>query len=374
MNKKNIEETTGEQSTIFTEPEKINDSRESIFKKPAVKAVCILLVLAIAAAASYIVIKVIPDKKDGKDINSKISATSVSIDSVESVTRITPKGETRFYREANTSAASSSRKYNWYIEGIEKEKTEDTAVYNFVKLAAELKGVKQKETKDSVYGFDKSECTVNVSGSEKQYSIILGNQIGKGRYAKITGSFSGVYIIDSSAAEIFLDDEIAFVNITPYSAAKFSTDISAYKNSGGKLERFDTLTVSGKNYPEPMVFTMNGDALMSDTDPYIMISPKNARAVNVENFLILFTGTLGVDGAYSFYDSAEYRSEFGLDDPDITVTLSVGGEEKSFSFKAQEEGLYAAVGGDVDMIRKVKAENLLFIGTTVDDYCNINAR
>ena len=79
-----------------------------------------------------------------------------------------------------------------------------------------------------------------------------------------------------------------------------------------------------------------------------------------------------VAGAYSYDVSSASLEKFGLNNPDLTATMTVGSKTITYKFTLQEDGDYAAVGSGSKLIHRVAASNLsaLMGYETVDFYEN----
>ena len=141
-----------------------------------------------------------------------------------------------------------------------------------------------------------------------------------------------------------------------------------YTDDDGALASFDTITLTGKNFPEKVVLAPNTDENLSTYAAYMTISPTRRIAENVDGIFDLFKSGVSVSGAYSFDTSASARKKLGLDNPDLTAEIKIGSFTETYLFKQQEDGDYAVWYNGAKLIKKVSESSLSFIDYKVNDY------
>ncbi len=352
--------SNSEESTVFSAPEEHNDRKSGKWKKP-VSIIIGILIAGILCGSIYAIIKVLPDKKGEETFSAKqiIKMETSDINDFS----ITGKQETlEFYsKEENGNT-------NWYIKGIEEEKIGLIRSRNFVEAICDISGKAVESGDDSAFGFSDSDCIIKINAKDKKYTLTVGNELSNGSYLKVEGEGAGNYIIDSEKAVAIKKSALDFANADSYKIATFKTDVSAYKDEGGALVKYDSLSLSGKKFNETYTFLMNNEESTKETCSEIMVSPEKHYAQNVSPLKELFTDATGVNGAYSFNDTEEDLKQFGLDNPDFVISLTVGSETKWFKFTEMDDTFCSAVSDDFHMVRKVKKEDLPFIAFSGNDY------
>lgn len=355
MDKK--EENRLEQSTIFSAPMPHNDKPSSHTRKRVLTAAALCLGLVLSIAVLYTVIRFSPKSDNQTEANKSVTAIlcdQTQIDHIEY-----QRVDDTFTLRRTDIAGYNSDGFAWVLDDIEAEKQDKDTANNLATTLCNLKGIKMQEADDTLYGFVNSEAVIRLimeNGSD--YTVTVGNLIGDERYVKVSGENAGVYRIDNEQAEKIVLEKLDFASKTAYSIASFTTDVSAYKSSAGALERFDSLSLLSKDYSRELVFIMNEDTATAVYSKYLLSSKENYYTQNADKVFSLFTDTLYVSGAYSYFDDETSVAQFGLLDPDITVKIRVGSEEKWFKFKAIDEEYCAVLSDDRHMITKVKKDNI----------------
>ena len=93
-----------------------------------------------------------------------------------------------------------------------------------------------------------------------------------------------------------------------------------------------------------------------------------ANDENVSAAFKLFTDNLAVAGAYSYDIDDKSLAAVGLDNPDLIVSLTVGGETKTFKIAYVDDEYCAVINDSSIMIRKVARSNIAFAGATSESF------
>ncbi len=372
-----------EQSTVFSTPPEHNDYKENVTKKRVLTLVGAVLGVAAAVGCIFAAIKLIPDKKSGTDKNSEVSVISETASKITGLSVASKDDSAEFYFEKNEETTSSEtvstnlpstgsdsgESITWYMKDIEKRKVDSSLIRNFADSAVSLKGVPLESGEDALFGFDDPAYTVAVKTEENEYTVVFGDEMASGgRYMKVSGGADGIYSASADTVKALCKKSIDFASKTAYSQVEFKTDTSEYRNSGGALERFDSLTVSGTRYGGTYKFVMNDNAVTKNSVPYLVVTPQNAYAGNVDTLMKLYTDSLGVEGGYSYTATDSDLKEYGLDDPDYQFVLNIKGEEKTFKISITDSEYCAVLSDDFPMIRKVKIKYLPFKDLKTGDF------
>ena len=349
-------------SSIFDAPTVHNDKQKGN-KSRVITAVSVFLVLLVVLGGFFLSKKLIPEKKKNDTLDPK-PILSIKEKDLESVYYHLKDADFTFKTESIEGYNNDG--YVWKIVSLESEKQNFSVNNDFVSALCTLSGIKMVDENDKLYGLSAPFATVTLKTKDNNYTVIIGSDTGTDRYIKVEGKTNGVYRIDEETVKAIGIDKYGFATTDPYKIANFTSDVSAYKSSAGALITFDTLSFYSKEAGETLVFIP--DKSNSENDSYLISSKNNAKARNVDLLFGLFTDTLYIDGVYSYFDSEEDISAFGLDSPDFEVKLTVAGEEKWFRFKKMDENSFAVLSDDRHLITKVSAENIPFSNLTSRDF------
>ena len=338
------------ESTIFTAPKKHNDSPKKKSKKWLV-LLCSALGLAVVAGAVFGVIKLIPEKKEDKaQIDQTVTAVKVNEDSITSV-KISESGDTsELYKAEGTTL--------WYLKGIEQEKISTDKTKEYITAISKITAHSVEGGDDAAYGVDNPRFRVDVASAEGDYTILIGNEYGDGTYIKIEGEKTAFYSVDSDTSSALCKGALAFASIENYAPVEFESDVSAYRDPGGALISFDTLTVSGEKMGGSFVFAPSADEHTKERAPYVIKSQNNVSAGNIDPLVKMFTDTVSVIGAYSYTADEQSIKAVGLDKPDYELYLRIGNECKWYKIKQVDDEHSAVITDAMNMVRKCTTKYL----------------
>ena len=166
-----------------------------------------------------------------------------------------------------------------------------------------------------------------------------------------------IYIVSGEMWESLNFDLLDFASTDSMSTFADNGENTEYF-SNGTLSSFDKLVVTGKKFPEQVIIEKSNDKNISDYMPYVVTSPSDRMADNLESVMTLFQKGVSVSGAYSYDTKPETLQKFGLSNPDLAFEMSVGKENISYKFALQEDGNYAAIHNDSKLVHKVDASVL----------------
>lgn len=369
-----VETISEESSTIFSAPvEHSKKAKDSNKKKRWPVVISCLLAVAILAGGTVAVIKLIPEREEKTSSTpsvEEIEVLSHSRDDLKSITVNNKNGSFKLYPETtNTSGESNSSITNWYLDGYEKDVVSTSSIASIVSSVASI-DASREVTKLSAAdcGLETPTITVDIiTTDDKQFSVLIGSESPdkSGYYLKLSDS-DKIYVVDSSVQSTL---EFTALSLADNSSMPgISTDDTDYFNSETGLITFDSLEISGKNFPKPLYIVPNNDDVISPYAQFVITSPEERIAENVDKVFNIFNSGVGVSGAYSFDVSANSLAAVGLDKPDFTATMKIKDISHTFKFKLQEDGCYAAVCDGAKVIKKVDASSLEFIDYTTTDF------
>ena len=384
--KENIEETTEptltpeeEGSTVFSDPAEHKKTAVKQKKRLLPKVIAAVLAVAVLAGGTVAVIKLIPEREEDTSTPSieTISVLDMKSDDFKSVTVTNENGTFKLYsvEETETSdssdTSSSEPTVNWYLDGYDREVIDSSAAGSIAGYAASLEAVREVTSKSTAdCGLENPTVKADVVKNDgSEFSILVGSESpdNTGTYVKLSTE-EKIYITETDLKGNFTFDALSLAETGSVPGITVTDDMKDYKGDDGALSSFDTITITGKNYPEKVVLAPNTDENLSAYAAYMTVSPTKRIADNVDGIFGLFKSGVSASGAYSFDTSASARKNLGLDNPDLTATIKVGSVTQTYSFKQQEDGDYAVWYDGAKLIKKVSASNLSFIDYKVNDY------
>ncbi len=380
----NLEETVEEDafSTVFSNPTVHNRTAENKKRKKRLPIVIAsLLAVAVLVGGTVAVIKLIPEKEEetsSTPVIEDITVLEKKADDFKTVTITNKNGSFKLYSEttvtesdSSDSSSSTTETVNWYLDGYSKELVNSSSLGTVASAAANISASREvKERSVADCGLDNPTLKVEVVPKEGEgYTILFGSESPDktGYYLKLSNS-DKIYVVGSDVYASFEFVALDMANTDSIPAFTVTDDMTDYKDDSGKLIKFDKMTVSGKNFPQPVIIEANTDEKLADYAAFVVTSPTRRIAENVDDLLTMFQSGVSASGAYSFDTSASSLSKFGLNNPDISIVVEVKGKKQSYKFSLQEDGNYAAWTDGIKLIKKVDASSLSFANYTTKDF------
>lgn len=372
----NKENADAEFSTIFADPTAHSDKEKKSKNKNKIRIIAGLLAVVVLVGAIFGVKKWLPEKQ-GDDIATIPTEKVYAVNSaaIKEVIITNASDTLRIYREAvATSIENNSQTATvTLLDGYDNELIDTASLEQIITSVSSLDAYGKYEADDlAAYGLDKSEITVKVVTNEGEFTV---------NYGSDTSDHTRCYALVSSAPEtVFVvgANSKASVNVTAFDLA-ISTGIAAiektdknekYFDEEGKLSTFDSIVLSGKRFPNAITFKPNTDDSFSSYASFITTTPQKRIATKVEELRDLFGTVTSSSSCVSFDKSAESLKKFGLDDPDIVVTMNIAGETYTYYIAAQEgtnSNFYVTASND-KLIRTVPITNLPFANYKEKDF------
>ena len=382
-NTENIDVGEDGASTVFSDP--VDHKKTAARKKRPLLPIIISAVLAVAvlAGGTVAVIKLIPEREDDTSTPSveTIKVLDKSSDDFKTVTVTNKSGTYKLYSEeekeessssSSSSAASSSTvKTVWYLDGYAKDVINSSSVSSIVSSAASVTASREVTAKSAAEcGLESPAVKADfVTKDGAEFSLLIGGESpdGTGIYIKLSTD-DKIYINDSSIDSSLEFDALSLAATDSIAGVPTSDLSSDYKDDNGDLSSFDSITLTGSNFPEKLIIAPNTDKNLSTYAAYMTTSPTKRIADNVDGIFGLFKSGVSVSGAYSFDTSVSTRKKLGLDNPELTAEIKVGSLTQRYSFKKQEDGGYAVWYDGAKLIKKIDASSLTFIDYKVNNY------
>lgn len=380
---------TEEMSTVFSNPITHKKSAEDKKKFNRIYIILsVILAVAILVGGTIGIVMTIDKRDDGTTSEPTVSEMKVPLlsDDVKeidpyTITNVSVTNQSGSYKlysvKEKDTTSSSSRVVNWYVDGIERDLIDTYSTADIVMSLSDITAFKEitaKSSKDC--GLDEPQATAVLTfETGENVEILLGNKSldGSGSYLKIRDK-DKIYLVDSSVTNTFLSDVYNLANSDPIGNFPVTSDMGDYLGSDGLLGRFEKLTITGKNFPQPVVIEEQPNEQLVDLVGYITTSPTNHVADGINEIFTAFKSGINVSGTYSFDKSDASIKKFGLDNPDFVATAEVQGVKHTIKFKEQPTAeddskvYYAVISDDSKLIQKVNVESIPFVKQVTKDF------
>lgn len=374
------ETVSDEESTVFSAPIEHNDKVvKKNGKKRITSIIAACLAVAILIGGTIAVIKLIPEMSDEETSSSVFEdITVIDTDSTAftTVTVTNSNGEFKFVTQqitaTNDDGETETTDY-WCVEGVDITKLSNTSMNSIISAAASVTAIREITTKTaSECGFDNPKIKVKVeSDGHDPYTILIGDESpdGLGSYLMVEG-IDTIYVAPETAFSSFEFSLLDLADKTSIPATTFTTDTSDNKSEDGAYAYFDSLTLSGTLFPNMITIINNPE----DTDSaalvqYLITTPieRYANADNLTSIVNLFSNEIAVAGSYAFDITDATLKEFGLDNPDAVVSMTIDGESRTFKISKVDDEYCAVIYDGAVMIRKVSASAFAFLSLKPED-------
>lgn len=318
------------------------------------------LILAAILAASALYLKQVSLPGRDRQRTERMAFSRLASDSIGSVEVVTADGEPKSYTLDQQDASGSRTKVNgstWTFRGVEGAVLDKTEIDGLVSglSALEVEGpLDERETgyDVSVFGLDRPSLalTIHEKGGERT-EVAFGkkNEYLSKRYVKISGRKG-----------IFLADEERFSGVN-----KSSFDIRSKTPFAFVDSDIRAVTISSKVGRVKLEQNVVGSWKIVEPSPL----PASAEAVGVA-----LKALKGLRVTEFLDHASERQSEFGLDSPAVTLSLSFreGIEPREVSYKISEKQQGAAVASFVsasttDTVYKLAASPVSQLAMSTND-------
>ncbi len=352
--------------------------KKALLKRQITTIIALVIALALLIGGTVAVINLIPEKSDeGDDTSSSLftdfTLISHELTDTKSVTVTNSNGTTKFVSRVEKSAESGEDETFWAIDGVSTDFVDSSEIEVVIKAAISVTAKRTiTEKTASECGFDEPKYTAYVEGEGfDPYTIYVGydSPDQTGTYLMVSDDKT-VYLVYDTALLSFDFEPIDFASTEKIPATSFKTSIAAYCDDEGTLETFDTLTITGKKFPEAISFVPNTDTTLSNYLGYVISSSNNryADSGRVIPIFKYFSEGLSTAGAYSYDVTSQSLAKYGLNNPDAVVTISVAGEKHTFKFSMIDDTHCAVVNDASQYIRKVALSDAAFLEYSEKDF------
>lgn len=374
----NTDDTDAE-STIFSAPVEHKDRVRNNTAKKVIMLIAVVLSVTILVSGTLLIKKFVPEKEDDTSSDSLFDEITVFDNDSSTFTNVeitNSNGTFNFTTQEITSTddeGETTTTTYWTVENIDISKLSNTTMNSIVDSTASITALSEITTKTaSDCGFDEPKIKVSVtSNSIDPYTVLIGDESPDklGYYLKLEGD-DKIYLVEESAFSSFEFSLLDLADKTSIPATTFNADTSENKTEDGTYAYFDSLKISGKQFPE--ILTIKNNPGETDSDaliPYIITTPieRYANSENLSPFVYLFSEEISVAGAYAWEINDQTLKEFGLDEPDAEIAMTIDGETKTFKIAYVDDDYCAVVYDGAKLIRKVLTSNFGFSSYSSDD-------
>ncbi len=362
-------------STVFSDPAEHEDLQKKGKNKRALKVISLLLTVAVIIGGTFAIIKLIPEKQQDEASQSKrIKLLEYYDYDMKEVTIKNINGTFEFYSNVveaydETMSETLSETF-WYLKGYDTDLTQSDTIVSIIDAAVNMSAIREITTKTAKdCGFDNPTAKIDaVTNEDKPLTIEIGSVSpdNAGVYVR-TSLDNKIYLVGEMLNETFTFTDLDLASLSEEAPIDIDDKYKEYI-SNGELSTFDTITVSGKNFPKDMVFKINPNESLAGYMPFLVVEPMSRTASNVEQLYYLFNKGFTVSGAYAYDAKDSTIKKFGLDNPDFSVTIKLSDFTYTYKFKLQKDGNYAYLGNDSKNIKKVSLEDCSFLNYTTTDF------
>lgn len=361
-------------STIFSDPSAHRKTADTVRKKRKWgRIVAIVLCLSLLITGTVLVIVKIPEiEQEVITRNQKITVLELDSDDFKYVTVTNPNGTFKFYSVSETEGDSSYETINWYLDGYARTLVSPTKANNGPDAISSIRATREITQKTAAEcGLENPSYKVDVvTKKDEEFSVLIGAESPdkSGYYLKLSTD-DKIYLVEKDLIENLTFDAIFFANDDAIPGISAVGTLASFSGSGdGVLTTFDAIVVTGKNFDNAIKIQPNTDALTSQLIPYKVTAPTVRLADKVDELFAIFSSGLATEGAYAYEVTDESLKALGLDDPDFTATIVLGENTVTYLFALREDGYYAVATDMSELIKKVSADYLPFVGYKVSDF------
>lgn len=375
-------------STIFTKSEAAEKPKKTISGKKRRRNIILILIAAaiVLGAGVFAAVKFLPNLNSEKEETTtpSIKIKEVTATDLRKIT-VKTKNKTLVFHgsltESSSSAASSGeaeKTVAWSLEGYDPALIADSSINAVADSCSALYATRKMTDLSLDYGLNDPAVTVEVTlqNAAENYTISFGSLSpdGSGYYTKVSG-VEGVYLVAAGTVEK--------VNTTPEKLANTvivtapskddakSSESKYFGEDDTKLTGFDTITLSGSYYPNPITLTATSNKMAK----YQIKVGSKVRYANEDNASamlgILADGLVAID-TYKLAPTKADITAYGLNAPDAVVTLKYA--ENSVTVRAKlydkEKNYYAVTVDGRNAIYAVTAEALSMLDKREADLYN----
>lgn len=322
-------------STVFSAPEEHKDVQKGGMKLWK-KIVCVLLAVAVIGGGTFAVIKLIPEKDDYAAPSETQTLAIADVNSFSEITVKNARLEPYTIRSEIVEGEKGSE-IVWSLDGYDNDLIDQTSLSLIASYAASITYMKDYPLDDgnrATYGLDVPVTVVEVKTRDgKSFTMNVGkkSQTASGSYIEVSLFPGKVYLAVTAAADGFVVTPLDLAVSTKMKALDTEKVPSSYLTDG-EWTSFDRINLTGGEFGD-LEFVPNTNSELNAYATYIVTKPNMRVADNVDVLFGIFTDGLSTSGTVSFDKSPETLKKYGLDNPDIVLSITLGGNTYSYKLK-----------------------------------------
>ncbi|MBE6780941.1 MAG: DUF4340 domain-containing protein [Ruminococcaceae bacterium] len=370
-----ITEEADELSTVFADPtaHKVTaDSKKNPNKKRIMSVIAGVLAVAVLIGGTVAVVKLIPEKEDDDGTTSQAPEITVLSMKEAEIKNLTVKNKNGSF-VMNNKVTKDDDGYDecvWALEGYDTDVISDYALYDIATNFTSLSAMREITTKTAEEcGLNNPAVDVTITKQDNAVvNVIVGAKSpdGSGVYVKLSGKET-IYLVSGAIDEDLTFTALDLANTNAIAALTLPSGNDKYLTNG-TISSFDSLTISGKNFSEKVVIKPNPDEVTTELHAFVITSPTDRMAENVDKALAVFNASVNVSGAYALDSKTATLNKLGLNKPDLEITAKFGKNSYTFKFKKQDDGNYAVWYTDCKMIKMVAADSLEVLSYSTNSF------
>ena len=370
------ENNNAEVSTIFSDPTAHNDKGKKSKNKNKIRVISGVLIVILLIGTIFGVKKWLPEKQPD-DVASLPTENvySVNKDDIKEILITNSNGNLRIYKEEVAASIENNAKTEMVLrlDGYDNELIDNVSLEQIMTSVASMDAYTKYEADDlASYGLDNSEVTLKIIMTDGELTVDYGKDTNDSSrcYVRVSSAPETVYVVGANSKATVDISALDLAISTGIAAVEKNDKNEKYFDEEGALISFDSIVLSGKRFPEPITFKPNTDDSFSSYASYITTTPQKRIADKTEELRDLFGTVTSSSSCVSFDKSVESLKKFGLDDPDIIVTMEIADETYTYYIAAQEgttSNFYVAASND-KLIRAVPITYLPFANYKEKDF------
>ncbi len=378
------EESLQEESTIFSAPEEKHDKAEKpkLLKKIIIGAAALLVLVGVIVGVVLLVEKVTDDESNTSiqeyfilnGYTSVSESTGEELFDYDAISKVDLKSQELTLNMYSKLGEDEDTLTVWLESSMPEEYTSETSVASVVKALLGMKYTRiiSDTVKEGVdYGFEKPLYTAEVTPYEgESFTVKVGKQSADQSGYYVTVSNDGkVYLVKNSyITSLKVKDKMELTKALTISGFEESEGSAEYYASGS-LSTFDYVYLKNASLGEKYKFVTVTDKKGQGYNTFDIVEPitRPANDAGVATIVDFFANGVSSSGLYCLTKTDTDLKKYSLDKPDLEVSMKAGEQQRTILARLQEDGDYAVVTEDFDVILRVSVDQLTVLDISKKD-------
>lgn len=251
---------------------------------------------------------------------------------------------------ASSASSEASEEVNYTVQGYEDLPIDTSQTSSVIEYGFSLVASKDLGTVSNLgdYGLETPQATVSIAfkdGSSYHYKIGKVSATDQSSYYMCGTDSSNVYIVSVNSglfenANYFIRKDLTSIN---------TTDANG-NNTAATL--FTKIELSGKNYPQKVVFSKKGDEMSITAPEQYDVDTNKLGAVETA------LSSLSADTVEAVRPDADALKKYGLDQPAAVVEFTADKKNYKLTVGAKKDGNYYVMLGGNDVVYGVSSDKI----------------